>query len=45
VLSEDGKNSIIEYTQGESNKCGTIPTREIFSNLESLLVAMSKGQV
>ena len=45
VLGEDGKNSFIEYTQGKSNKCDTIPTKEIFSNLESLLIAMSKGEI
>jgi hypothetical protein len=45
VLSEDGKNSLIEYTQGNLNKCDTIPTNEIFQTLESLLVAMSKGEV
>ena len=45
ILGEDGNNSIIEYTQGISNKCDTIPTREVFSNLESLLIAMSKGEI
>jgi hypothetical protein len=45
VLGEDGKNSLIEYTQGNLNKCDTIPTKEIFKTLEGLLVAMSKGKV
>ena len=45
ALSEDGKNSLIEYTQDNLNKCDTVPTKEIFQTLESLLVAMSKGEV
>ena len=45
VLSEDEKNTLIEYTQDNLNKCDTVPTKEIFQTLESLLVAMSKGEV
>ena len=45
VLNDDGKNSIIEYTQVKMNKCDTIPNKKIFSSVENLWVAMSKGEV